>query len=82
MFNVKNEVKQYKGTIDLLTNQIKQSRSKQFALSKEETKLKQKIMEKKENLYNLVRAPRVLFEVCKSVIQDFRYRVLNWKQYI
>lgn len=57
MFNVKNEVKQFKGTIDLLTNQIKQSRSKQFALSKEETKLKRIIMEKNENLYNLVRTP-------------------------
>lgn len=81
MFNVKNEVKELKGTIDLLTNQIKQSRSKQFALSKEETKLKQIIMEKKENLYNLVRTPRV-FEVCKCVLPDFCYRVLNWKQYI
>lgn len=54
-YNVKNEVKQYQSKIDLLNNQLEQSRSKQIALGVEETKLKQLIMQKKEVVYDLVR---------------------------
>jgi len=53
-FNVKNDIKQLQSKIDLLTNQLEQSRSKQIMLNKEETKLKKLIMEKKEMSYNLV----------------------------
>lgn len=54
-YNVKNEIKQYQSKIDLLNNQLEQNRSKQIALSIEETKSKQLIMQKKEVVYDLVR---------------------------
>lgn len=53
--NVKNEIKQVQGKIDLLTNQLELSRSNQTTLSKKESKLKKLVMDKKEDLYNLVR---------------------------
>jgi hypothetical protein len=52
--SVKYEIKQLQSKIDLLTNNLDQSRTKQSVLSKEEFKLKQLIMDKKEVLYNLV----------------------------
>ncbi|XP_025423908.1 coiled-coil domain-containing protein 39-like isoform X2 [Sipha flava] len=51
--SVKYEIKQLQSKIDLLTNNLDQSRTKQSVLSKEEFKLKQLIMDKKEVLYNL-----------------------------
>lgn len=53
-FNVKNEIKQLISKIDILKNELDRCHNKQIMLSKEETKLKQSIMEKKEVLYSLV----------------------------
>lgn len=54
-FNVKNEIKQAQSKIDLLKNQLELSRSKQIMLCKDESKLKKLVMDRKENLYKLVR---------------------------
>lgn len=62
-FNVKNEIKQVQSKIDLLKNQLEQGRSKQMMLCKDESKLKKLVMDRKENLYNLVRiAKNSLFD--------------------
>lgn len=53
-YNVKNEIGQKKTNIDLLTNQLERICNKQNILSKEESKLKKIILEKKEIVYNLV----------------------------
>lgn len=54
MFKVKNEIKQLQSKIDLLMHQIERNRGEQNILSKEESKLRQLIMDKKEMFYNLV----------------------------
>lgn len=53
-YNVRNEINQEKVNIDLLTNQLERICNKQNILSKEETKSKKLILEKKEIVYNLV----------------------------
>lgn len=62
-YNVKNEIKQYQSKIDLLNNQLEQSRSKQIALSVEETKAKQLVMQKKEVVYDLVRISTISSQI-------------------
>lgn len=54
MFKVKNEIKQLQSKIDLLMHQIERNRGEQNVLNKEESKLRQLIMDKKEMFYNLV----------------------------
>lgn len=56
-YNIKNEIKQFQTKVDLLTNQLDQSRNNQIKLSKEESKTKKLIMENKETVYNLVSIP-------------------------
>jgi len=53
-FDVKNEIKQLKSKIDLMTNQLEWDQNKQYALNQEASKMKHLIMEKKDHLYNLV----------------------------
>lgn len=53
-YNVRNEISQEKVNIDLLTSQLERICNKQNILSKEETKSKKLILEKKEIVYNLV----------------------------
>lgn len=53
-YNVRNEISQEKINIDLLTSQLERICNKQNLLSKEESKLKKLILEKKEIVYNLV----------------------------
>jgi hypothetical protein len=53
-YNVRNEISQEKINIDLLTSQLERICNKQNILSKEESKLKKLILEKKEIIYNLV----------------------------
>ncbi|XP_026819655.1 coiled-coil domain-containing protein 39-like [Rhopalosiphum maidis] len=52
-YNVRNEISQEKINIDLLTSQLERICNKQNILSKEESKLKKLILEKKEIIYNL-----------------------------
>lgn len=53
-YSVRNEINQEKINIDLLTSQLERTCNKQNILSKEESKLKKLILEKKELVYNLV----------------------------
>jgi len=53
-YNVRNDISQEKVNIDLLTSQLERICNKQNILSKEETKSKKLILEKKEIVYNLV----------------------------
>lgn len=53
-YNVRNDISQEKINIDLLTSQLERICNKQNILSKEETKSKKLILEKKEIVYNLV----------------------------
>lgn len=53
-YNVRNEISQEKINIDLLTSQLERICNKQNILSKEESKSKKLILEKKEIVYNLV----------------------------
>lgn len=53
-YNVRNEISQEKINIDLLTSQLERICNKQNILSKEESRLKKLILEKKELIYNLV----------------------------
>lgn len=53
-YNVRNEISQEKINIDLLTSQLERTCNKQNILSKEESKSKKLILEKKELVYNLV----------------------------
>jgi len=53
-YSVRNEVNQEKINIDLLTSQLERICNKQNILSKEESKSKKLILEKKELIYNLV----------------------------
>jgi len=53
-YNVRNDISQEKVNIDLLTSQLERICNKQNILSKEETKQKKLILEKKEIVYNLV----------------------------
>lgn len=71
--NVKNEIKQSQNKIDLLTNQLDQNRTKQSMMSKEEFKLKQLIMDKKEVLYNLVSV---------TIVQKVIFKNTNLNKYI
>ncbi|XP_025198104.1 LOW QUALITY PROTEIN: coiled-coil domain-containing protein 39-like [Melanaphis sacchari] len=52
-YNIRNEISQEKINIDLLTNQLDRTCNKQNILSKEESKIKKLILEKKEIIYNL-----------------------------
>lgn len=53
-YSVRNEINQEKINIDLLTSQLERICNKQNVLSKEESKSKKLILEKKELVYNLV----------------------------
>jgi len=53
-YNVRNDISQEKINIDLLTSQLERICNKQNILSKEESKSKKLILEKKEIVYNLV----------------------------
>jgi len=53
-YSVRNEINQEKINIDLLTSQLERICNKQNILSKEESKSKKLILEKKELVYNLV----------------------------
>jgi len=53
-YSVRNDISQEKINIDLLTSQLERICNKQNILSKEETKSKKLILEKKEIVYNLV----------------------------
>lgn len=65
--NVKNETKQIQSKINLMNHQLERNRNKQSAFNKEESKLRQLIMEKKEELYNLVSAS----QLCKKQIYNY-----------
>lgn len=60
MFNVKNEIKQIKTKIELLTIQLERSRNEQIVMGKEESKMKKLIMAKTEDLYHLVKITKIL----------------------
>lgn len=54
-FNVKVEITQLQSKIDMLTNLIELNRKEQTEMNKEKLKMKQSIMKRKEELYNLVK---------------------------